>query len=131
MAKLGQYAEQLPSMSAQEVFDISKKHLLEQKVASFKFNKGSTQTGKCLYNHPDGICCAAAPFLSDYNESMENITWAELVSSHGQNESHEGLLRDLQRAHDTPAFNAITGDALVKAWVAGLEHVAKAHHLKY
>ena len=96
MAKLGQYADQLPSMSAQEVLDAVKEHLLEQGEPSLR--QGSSY--RCAYKGIGGKCCAAAIFIKDYSPGMEGQSWTGLVESFNQCDNHKNLIRNLQKIHD-------------------------------
>lgn len=89
--KLGQFGEQLESMTAQEVFNIAVEHLILQDKQSY-----SEELDNCVYNG-DGVCCAAAPFIKDYKPSMENNSWAMISHT----DKHALLLQSLQRAHDS------------------------------
>ena len=105
MAKLGQY--NLDEMTAQEAFEASAIHLLEQSKAS-KDNEHSL----CAYKTDEGICCAAAIFIQGYNKSMEGRSWSGLVDVHNQTTTHKVLVHDLQFVHDD--------DEGVRSWITNL-----------
>lgn len=105
MAKLGQY--NLDEMTAQEVFEASAIHLLEQSKVS-KENEHSL----CAYKTDEGICCAAAIFIQNYNKSMEGRSWSGLVDTHNQTTTHRILVHDLQFIHD--------GEEGVSLWITNL-----------
>lgn len=96
MAKLGEYGNKLETMTAQEVFNVACDHLLTQMKQSVEYiydiNEG---IAKCLYDGGD-ICCAAAPFIKDYNEGMEDKGWRAISHT----DLHGDLIVDLQRLHD-------------------------------
>lgn len=87
--KLGQFGDQLENMTAQEVFNIAVEHLLLQNKQSIDIDS------KCLYNG-DGVCCAAAPFIKDYNFEMERDNW-DLIS---HTLDHKNIISELQDLHD-------------------------------
>ncbi len=88
--KLGQFGDQLESMTAQEVFNIAVEHLLLQDKQSY-----SEELANCVYNG-DGVCCAAAPFIKDYKPEMEGKGWKSIRHTN----NHKLLLCSLQMAHD-------------------------------
>lgn len=91
--KLGQFGEQLESMTAQEVFNIAVEHLLLQGKQSY-----SEELDNCVYNG-DGVCCTAASFIKDYKPEMENNSW-NMVRHTNKNAD---LLIRLQMVHDDTA----------------------------
>lgn len=95
--KLGQFGEQLGSMTAQEVFNIAVEHLLLQDKQSY-----SEELDNCVYNG-DGVCCAAAPFIKDYKPEMENKNWGEIRHT----SKHKYLLARLQASHDSENWECL------------------------
>ena len=96
MAKLCEYGDRLETMSAQEVFDAAARHLITQNKKSV-LNPGDN----CQYKGPDGLCCAAAPFLPEYDPKFEGFSWAHLVRHYGVTPKHMHLMAGLQDAHDS------------------------------
>lgn len=98
---LGQFGDQLESMTAQEVFNIAVEHLLLQN------KKSISREQICLYDG-DGVCCAAAPFIKDYNVNMENQNWKDITHI----EDHKVLINSLQNIHDNEEGVSIWPDRL-------------------
>ena len=92
MATLCQF--DITAMTAQEVFDEASKHLLTQN------KKSMNEEEVCTYNGPDGLCCAAAPFLKRYEPDMEWKGYPALITIFNQPENHKSLMCDLQGIHD-------------------------------
>lgn len=69
------------SKSKQETFDTVAKHLLTQKVRSFKQEAGSSDPyeGLCMYRGPDGTKCAAGCLIPDEDYKPE---WEGAIVSH-------------------------------------------------
>lgn len=88
---------QLYTMSKQEIFDTSARHVLKNR-------RPSMRGGICCY---DGIGCAAAPFLkpeSRHQADTEESTWDQLAVL-GYVDQHElELIRELQKCHDDAAL---------------------------
>lgn len=96
MAKLGEYGDKLKDMTAQEVFNVGCDHLLSQGKKSL-----SEDGNVCAYKG-DGVCCAAAPFIQNYNShTMENVSWEQLVFENNQEKNHKNIIENLQRIHDS------------------------------
>lgn len=79
----------------QEVFRICYNHLLEQGAVSR--NEG----GICLYRHPDGLMCAAGPFVVDGVPECNTVRMLDaryFVPEFDM--EHILLLRELQLIHD-------------------------------
>lgn len=95
MATLGQY--DLEDMTAQEVFEASAVHLLNQS------EKSENQEGLCVYKGEGGLSCAAGIFVKDYEKEMEGFCgtpWGEMIKDHNQSKKHYSLVVDLQNIHD-------------------------------
>jgi hypothetical protein len=102
MAVLGQYADQLPAMTEDEVVLAVSQHLLEQKVKSIIEPEpdDNENYAACVYNGGN-VCCAAAIFIKDYEDGMEdNGGWNELVADFNQCGNHEYTILYLQSVHD-------------------------------
>jgi len=116
MAKLGQYGHQLETMTAQEVLDVGVEHLLTQ------MEKSEGEIG-CLY---DGgvICCAAAPFIEYYKESLDsdNEDWSGVVAKECASSNHIELISKLQKIHDSKSE---------EYWKMELKQLAKQECLRY
>lgn len=119
MAKLGEYGEQLPNMTEQEVFNVGCDHLLTQNERSYK-EGDEVSNSSCLYDG-GSICCAAAPFIANYEKDMEGKAWQEVVLHFNQDSTHSTLIQGLQEVHDC---NPTDG------WPKALKDLAKRHHLK-
>lgn len=108
------------SLTAQQVFDISAKHLLKQNAKSRKV--GST-SGVCLYRGPDNRQCAAGPFLKDECASdCEQKAWGWLVSDGHVPTTNQRLINTLQNVHDAYP---------VEAWETQLRQVAAGYNLVF
>ena len=98
MAKVAQY--NLNELTKQEVFTLARNHLIEQGVPSVSEGR------VCLYNSGE-LCCAAAPFLPSYDNSMEGSDWRTLRKDgflEGFTDEFDNLITELQDAHDNAAF---------------------------
>jgi len=90
---LGQFGEQLETMTSQDVFNIAAEHLVLQGVKSVDV------MNLCAYNGVhEGVkvCCAAAPFIKDYEEGMENLPFKDLYNV----KDNVDLVQELQIIHD-------------------------------
>lgn len=113
MAALCQF--DITAMTAQEVFDEASKHLLTQN------KKSMNEEEVCTYNGPDGLCCAAAPFLKRYEPDMEEKSYHSLIGEFNQPEDHKLLIYGLQEIHDrTP----------VEHWYCNLIRLGKSLNLQ-
>jgi len=92
--KLGQFGEQLATMTEQEVFNIAAEHLILQN------KKSELVEGVCMYDGGD-VCCAAAPFIRNYKEYMEDIEWNSRTVN--PESLHVNLISSLQTLHDNEA----------------------------
>jgi len=75
-------------------------HIINQGKASLN------DAGICVYQALDGSGCAASPFITKYDERMENLTWATLTYRFPDNVIREAKVEasfvyNLQRAHDS------------------------------
>lgn len=109
----------LQQATAQEVFDKAAEHLLKQNC------KSENEWGKCVYRGPNGLKCAAGPFIPDwlYSPAMEGRGWVSLTNTCPQLESeHDKLISILQSIHDhtDPA-----------AWSDELKIVADEYNLNF
>ncbi len=118
MAKLGQYGHQLENMTAQEVLDVGVEHLLTQMEKSREY-EGSRF---CLYKGPNGLCCAAAPFIRDEEAFGYLGGWDAIVCKGWASSNHKRLITDLQSTHD---------DYEVLDWALELKRLAKDYDLQY
>lgn len=94
--------ENIKTLSNQEVFDKAACHLLAQNQKSVS-TPGTTIP--CLYRGPNGLMCAAGPFIPDemYQEDMEKCgTWDQLILVYPilGNVGNPDLISDLQVIHD-------------------------------
>lgn len=111
-------------MTAQEIYDAVKKHLLAQNARSTGRYNGNDG---CAYRGKNGLKCAVGVLFTDeeYTPKMEIVggVWSLIESGLLPERfmSHQLLLRDLQRVHDsTSPFE----------WAAELDRVAKKHGLE-
>lgn len=103
MAKLGEYGKLLPFMSREDVWELGIAHLRMQGEKSQK-----RQTTKdnfpiatiCRYEGPNGLCCAAAPFIPEFDQDMEGKSWSQLVILGEVVDIHREVLESLQNLHD-------------------------------
>jgi hypothetical protein len=98
MATLGQY--DASTMTAQEVFNAGRDHLLQQNAKSERKCNEHSVIAFCVYNGEDGKCCGAAPFLLNYVEEMEGDTWDRLSYQDLVPTAHKELILALQDVHD-------------------------------
>ncbi len=93
----------LPLSSAQEVFDQGALHLLTQNKKCHQVSKngwGST-SDVCMYRF-EGLKCVGGCFISDeeYDPSMEENTWKDLIRAERVPKDHDNLITILQNIHD-------------------------------
>ncbi len=84
----------LTKMTAREVFDKVKTHLLTQ-------NEKAEVEGTCRYLINNGLMCAAG-CLIPYGNPLQNSvqTWCKLVSTNLVPNKHQALISALQTIHD-------------------------------
>lgn len=93
----------------QSLFDRSVNHVLDQGKPSAiveGFNRAT-----CLYHHPEGLKCAAAIFINNYDPAMEGGTWTKLCQDFSgsldpDSVDHPIFVTRLQYAHDEAARDA-------------------------
>jgi hypothetical protein len=87
----------LAEATAQEVFEQSAKHLLNQNAKS----ELSSKDISCMYKHGN-LKCAAGIFIADseYKPEMENKTWQGLLEENIVPTKHLDLIVQLQLIHD-------------------------------
>lgn len=84
--------------TAQEVLSFAEEHLMKQGCRSLN-SDGDT----CAYKGENGLMCAAAPFIPNYVDEMDdghgwfNLVWDEDFDVPSD---HEGLISTLQKFHD-------------------------------
>lgn len=82
-------------LTPQQVFDISKNHLLSQSERS------TDARGNCVYRGEDGKMCAAGPFLKDEEAAkFEDNSWLSLMEKEVIPPDHADLVFALQGIHD-------------------------------
>ena len=82
-------------LTAQQVFDISAKHLLTQMEKS----EGTDKV--CRYRGTEGRMCAAGPFLKDESvHDCEGGIWVHLIEYKLVPSSNSELIQHLQWVHD-------------------------------
>ena len=103
-------------LTPQQVFDISKNHLLQQNEKSLHTDPTHPE---CAYRGKNGKMCAAGPFLKDSEViHCEGVAWAGLNVP----DIHCDLVDDLQKVHD------LTEPSV---WPEKLAAVAAKYHLVY
>ena len=85
----------LKDVTAKEVFEQVKNHLLTQKARS-------TVKEVCVYRGENGLKCAAGCLMSDneYKKNFENKRWQYLVEYNMVPNAHVQLIDSLQSLHD-------------------------------
>lgn len=121
----------LESMTQQQIFDLSAKHIMATQQKSVSDN------GLCVYS---GIGCAASVFLKDdearqYCDALNpdaaegkpscESGWESLVRLKLAPLEHAGLITSLQITHDS----AKTGEEFLDSWKKKMLEIAKRHHL--
>jgi hypothetical protein len=107
----------LPTASAQAVFDVVIAHLRKQNAKSI------TDFG-CRYHSPNGLKCAAGTLIAkdEYCEQWEGLPWDTLVVRRSVPFKHHQLIRRLQRIHD---------NAKISDWEISFQTLAIEFGLKY
>ena len=93
----------------QELLQRSFDHVMKQGKPSINHNGGV-----CRYRSADGLSCAAAIFITEYNEDVEGLAWHTLAEIYNYRmepiavEESIFVTKVLQRAHDVAAeqYNA-------------------------
>lgn len=87
--------DNLPDMTAQEVFDTAAKHVLTN-------GRPSLNRKNCVYS---GIGCAAAPFLKpEFTKRADEVgNWMTLHTRNKVPDNHLSLIVELQSCHDDAA----------------------------
>jgi len=111
----------LPQATAQEVFDQITQHLLRQGKAAQTIN------GSCRYKLEEPtrtLKCAAGCLIADdeYSSRFEGESWNTLIIRRLVPNTHEYLIRSLQKMHDT---------CLVSEWPDRLKQLAEDYDLQY
>lgn len=89
----------------QALFDISYNHIIAQGAPSHDAH------GDCVYRTPDGLQCAAGPFITRYTSVMDRYSgyeWESLIRAFRDDVDplaikHSVLISALQFAHDISA----------------------------
>lgn len=115
------------SLSNQEIYDISARHLLTQKQRAVRERDDS---GMCLYRSPGGLKCAVGalikdehyhPALEGKDPSLRSVQLALLASGvDTQGRVALYLLTELQRIHDRSP---------VSDWLSALAQLARVQML--
>lgn len=117
----------------QYLFDTSLNHIRKQ-------GKPSIFGGPCEYRGPDGLQCAAGPFILEYHEDMEGTTFSELIDVEGYDADrfnaiavkHREFVDTLQFAHDNPTKYYRDGYGLfMEKYEDSMYSIAKMHKLQY
>lgn len=86
----------ITTMTVQEVFEASARHLFNQGWRSLADDNYS-----CSYRGSGGRMCAAGIFITDYDDSMEDVPWHILVRTGRVPKDHINLISQLQSVHDS------------------------------
>lgn len=112
----------------QRLFDTSYHHIMKQGMPSMV-------GASCLYSGPHGTSCAAAPFIIDYDPSMENLTWGVLVAQFppgtvtDESLTEEDLVADLQDCHDQSASPERDDDTFIRLFKDKMKALAERQGL--
>ena len=127
------------SLTKQQMFDISAKHILSTGKPSYVNNNNGLQG--CVYQ---GSGCAAAPFIREeerkkadepkfyFDTKYPYSGWGDLASNNLVPRHHQDLVADFQVCHDTYASKVVTDDDLaiwLSNWKVAMRRVAKIHEL--
>lgn len=113
----------------QALFDISLNHIRAQGGPSMKDNS-------CMYRGENGRSCAAAPFITDFQDGMEGTSFLVLAASEFRPYldplavKHRYLVGYLQDAHDEPAAVPEDG-AFMAVYEKEMADLAKYEQLHY
>jgi len=121
----------ITQMTAQEVFDASVSHVIEQ-------GEQSRNAGVCKYRSKDGLLvCAAGIFLTDGEaRAADEVSalWVNLYGCEGcvsmfprLKGSYDRLIRGLQRAHD----DSQKGKRFVDDFILDVKLLAVSHNLEW
>ena len=109
-------------LTAQQVFDISKNHLLQQNQKSMALHDLSLKP-ICAYRGEMNRMCAAGPFIKEKDAyKCENKDWSDLNTCRLVPNIHYDLMCELQKVHD------LTEPSV---WPEKLAAVAAKYHLVY
>ena len=101
MATLGEHAHLLLEKAPlQVIFDAAATHLLEQGRKSGEWSDRN-DSFTCRYDGYGGTCCAAGPFIKNYDPDMEHSDWRDLIVDYQQSNHAADLIISLQIGHDS------------------------------
>lgn len=112
---------ELDTLTSQQVFDISVKHVLKNGKPSM-----CAKFGGCTYG---GIGCAAAPFLKEEYRECTWGSWAGLIGEGKVSPYHNRLIARLQSAHDYAASASANGEPFIGCFKDIIAHIAKEFNL--
>ena len=98
--KLGELGDKLVDMTREEVIAAGVGHIISMEEPSRMKGEGDS----CAYNGDDehgDTCCAAAPFIKEYDSEMEGKTWSALTEKGWVSSNHLEIINRLQRVHDS------------------------------
>jgi len=122
----------LTSLSKQELFDMSARHIIAQGKQSARYNEG---TGSCVYS---GSGCAAAPFILPEMRAMADGfgAWRVLVREELAPSHEATFIRELQACHDNNAWDRskprnppAEPTAFLIGWRASMGRLAEKYNL--
>lgn len=90
------------SLTKQQMFDISAKHVLGNGKPGVLFDKDGRYNG-CVYS---GIGCAAAPFIHPDDRGIAYGGWYSVANT-ADNWHEQHFIGELQRCHDNAANDCI------------------------
>ena len=96
--ELGELGSKLSSMTRLEVLYAGIGHILALPQQS------AGEGGVCLYSGPEGVCCAAAPFIKEYNPNMEENDYESMLEEFEQPERNRVSINLLQDIHDNSSI---------------------------
>lgn len=89
----------------------------------------------CQYRNPQGLGCAMAPVIVDYDPEMETISAADLLSQFGENlhawalDVRPDFAGEVQRAHDNATKHA-TRAGFIPAFKENMQATATRYNLR-
>lgn len=113
----------------QYLLDTSYNHVIKQ-------GKPAAENKMCWYKSPEGLSCAAAPFIIEYNEEMERQSWRSLAI---KDEfvpfldpiavKHCNFVAELQGAHDGASINVGNDEAFISEYRARIRNIVDDYDL--
>ena len=110
----------------QELFDIALEHIRQQGKPSMQC------VGTCLYQGPDGVGCAARPFITNYKPEMESLPISSVIERYPHDVDPRAareprFVGKLQHAHD----KASMFDDFMLDYEHNMQKLAEEYDLEY